>query len=483
MKADKIIFDNKASVRTIDDNGYLHVALTPISKAMVNPYYGAEIGNCEELGLGPDTIYYGLRDPHELELAAPSFNGLPVLLDHHDVDAENPKKEFTVGSTGTDAVFDGVYLKNSLSITDAEAIRAIEDGSAKEISCAYRFRPDFTPGEFEMPNGEKIHYDFVMRDISGNHVALVAEGRAGHDVRVADSAPQIKTKRSEKTLNKRVKGFKQRRLALVGDANLEIEAAEVNKAGFLKAVNVIEAQVEGYDPREVGLDIDANATVDEIIDKFIPGLGDEEKAAYKAVLEKLKGADVADEEPAEEPEPATDTDVDPEVQDEDEEEAKDDDFDERFKDPAFKAGFEAGVKYGEKREKADPERIDRDHERTGEERYLRSIGEDSLKKLKAKIVGETKAHYRALNVAANKVKPLVGTIQDPLAFDSAAKIYAFALKQKGIEVSKYPEAAYAGMVDAVLMGQPEMPMANDSFSRGSIGDDMAKIFSRLDDIE
>ena len=420
-------------------------------------------------------IYYVVRDPHELERAAPSFNGLPVLMDHHDVDAENPKKEFTVGSTGTDAVFDGVYLKNSLSITDAEAIRAIEDGTAKEISCAYRFRPDFTAGEFEMPNGEKIHYDFVMRDISGNHVALVAEGRAGHDVKVADSVPQIKIKKGVTNLNKRVRGFKQRRLAMASDANLGIEASEVTSAGFLKAVNVIEAQVEGYDPREVGLDIDKDATVDEIIDKFIPGLGDEEKTAYRAILEKLKGADVADEDPAEKPEAATDTET--------EVPAKDDDFDERFKDPAFKAGFEAGVRYGEKREKADPERIDRDHERTGEERYLRSIGEDSLKKLKAKIVGETKEHYRALNVAANKVKPIVGTIQDPLAFDSAEKIYAFALKQKGIEVSKYPETAYAGMVDAVLMNQPEMPMANDSFSCGSIGDDMAKIFSRLDDIE
>lgn len=34
-----------------------------------------------------------------------------------------------------------------------------------------------------------------------------------------------------------------------------------------------------------------------------------------------------------------------------------------------------GVKYGEKREKADPKRIDRDHEREGEERYL---AEDAL---------------------------------------------------------------------------------------------------------
>lgn len=253
MKDDKLIFDTKASVRTVDDNGYLHVALTPISKACVNPYYGAEIAGYDELGLDPNRIYYGLRDPDELAKAAPTFNGLPVLLDHHQVDAENPKKEFTVGSTGTDATFDGVYLKNSMSITDAEAIRAIEDGTAKEISCAYRFTPDFTAGEFEAQDGQKIHYDFVMRDISGNHVALVAEGRAGHDVRVADSVPHLSIKRSEK-MNKRLKGFKQRRLAIVGDADLGIEATEVTGAGFLKAVNVIEAQVISIHAARMGCD-------------------------------------------------------------------------------------------------------------------------------------------------------------------------------------------------------------------------------------
>ena len=468
MKDDKLIFDTKASVRTVDDNGYLHVALTPISKACVNPYYGAEIAGYDELGLDPNRIYYGLRDPDELAKAAPTFNGLPVLLDHHQVNAENPKKEFTVGSTGTDAVFDGVYLKNSLSITDAEAIRAIEDGTAKEISCAYRFRPDFTAGEFEMPNGEKIHYDFVMRDISGNHVALVAEGRAGHDVRVADSVPQIKIKKGVTNLNKRVRGFKQRRLAMASDANLGIEASEVTGAGFLKAVNVIEAQVEGYDPREVGLDIDKEATVDEIVDKFIPNLNDEQKAAYKAVLLKLKGEEVVDEKQ----EAATDTEVEvtPSVKD-------DEDFDERFKDPAFKAGFEAGVKYGEKREKADPERIDRDHEREGEERYLRSIGEDSV----AKITAQVQAKMRGLIGAANKVRPLVGTIQDPMAFDSAEKIYAFALKQKGVNVTAYPEAAYAGMVDVMLKDSP-VRIAQDSFVT-SYDKEIENTMKALDNIE
>ena len=270
-------------------------------------------------------------------------------------------------------------------------------------------------------------------------------------------------------MNKRLKGFKQRRLAIVGDADLGIEATEVTGAGFLKAVNVIEAQVEGYDPREVGLDIDKEATVDEIVDKFIPNLNDEQKAAYKAVLLKLKGEEVADEKQ----EAATDPEVEvtPSVKDDE------DDFDERFKDPAFKAGFEAGVKYGEKREKADPERIDRDHEREGEERYLRSIGEDSV----AKITAQVQAKMRGLIGAANKVRPLVGTIQDPMAFDSAEKIYAFALKQKGVNVTAYPEAAYAGMVDVMLKDSP-VRIAQDSFVT-SYDKEIENTLKALDNIE
>ena len=38
-----LTFDSTPSVRTKDENGFLHVALTPISKATVNPYLGKEI--------------------------------------------------------------------------------------------------------------------------------------------------------------------------------------------------------------------------------------------------------------------------------------------------------------------------------------------------------------------------------------------------------------------------------------------------------
>lgn len=212
-RKNKIVFDAEPSMRSIDSNGYMHVKLTPISKACVNPYLGREIPGYEEQGLKPDEIYYALRDPDEIKKAVGTFNGLPLLLDHHDIDAEHPDKEHQVGSTGTDAVFDGTYLMNSLSITDADAIRAIEDGTAREISCAYSYEPDFTPGEFE-----GVPYDFVIREIKGNHVALVEEGRAGHDVKVADSIQKVKEKLE---MPKRMNEEKKKNLGKAKDAALE----------------------------------------------------------------------------------------------------------------------------------------------------------------------------------------------------------------------------------------------------------------------
>lgn len=505
----KIAFDARLSMRHIDDNGYLHVALTPISKACVNPYLGRELPSWEEEGLDPERIYYGLRDPEELAKAASTFNGLPLLLDHHPISADNPQKDYTVGSTGTDAVFEAPYLKNSMSITDAEAIAAIEDGTAREISCAYRFTPDFTSGEYDVGNGDKVHYDFIMRDISGNHVALVAEGRAGADVAVADSMPHLNIKQrgtKQMTKRQRITTFKRRRNGLAKDANLGIEASEVTSAGFLEAVNVIEAQVEGYDPREVGLDIDANATIDEIVAKFMPGLDDESKETYRGILTKLKGADVADEDIEKtledddfeegvkygeklEKDPAERRKLDSEHESEGMKKAldedikvEDDELDEKMKDPAFKAAFEMGVKYGEEREKANPKRIDRDHESAGEKRAL---GEDTIAKVKAQVAKEMRGSLRALNNAAAKVRPIVGTIQDPMAFDSAEDIYAFALRQAGKDPANYSKAAYAGMVDILLDAKAAYPIANDStFGRRSTLDEgSVKAFERLEKIQ
>ena len=175
------------SRRTKDENGFLRVDGNHITKEIVNPYYGREIPGWKERGLDPDRIYYGYRAGEELAKAVKTFEGLPLLMGHHVESAVDPQKAYRVGSSGTDATWNQPYIDISIFVTDADAIRAIENDKAREISCAYLYDPDFTPGTYDGQD-----YDFVMRNIRGNHIALVEEGRAGADVVVADA--QIKPK-------------------------------------------------------------------------------------------------------------------------------------------------------------------------------------------------------------------------------------------------------------------------------------------------
>jgi hypothetical protein len=180
---DSIALD-RATVRRIDQDGHLFVEMTPISKANVCPYWGREIPGYEALGLDANISYRLYRDAGELAKAVSTFAGKPVLLTHIPVSADDHPREMTVGAIGDDVQFIAPYLMAPLSIWDGEAIALIESGAQKELSSAYRYDPVMTPGV--SPEGDS--YDGIMTNISGNHLALVREGRAGSDVLVQDSA-------------------------------------------------------------------------------------------------------------------------------------------------------------------------------------------------------------------------------------------------------------------------------------------------------
>lgn len=173
-----------------------------------------------------------------------------------------------------------------------------------------------------------------------------------------------------------------------------------------------------------------------------------------------------------------------------------------MKDPNFKAGFEAGVLYGEKREKDDPKRIDSDHEREGEERYLEKEAEDALKScgLDEASEEEKKAFAAGLNYAQKKdegaqdedpkpddgkeekssasdsmkilrnaiyselaaieeVKPVLGVIRAG-SYDSASSIYVAALKKLGLKNIPASEARSA--YRAYMQGRKALAGAKDS---------------------
>jgi hypothetical protein len=184
IERDRIAFD-RASARSFDADGRMHVADCRITKANVCPYYGREIPNGKALGLDPNRVYMLYRDPEELKLAADSFRNLQLLMVHARVSAKDPKSEVTVGTVG-EVAFDGKYLvSKQLTVWDQDGITLIESDEASELSSSYRYRADMTPGR----SPEGVAYDGVMRDIKGNHVALVRTGRAGSDVAVNDALP------------------------------------------------------------------------------------------------------------------------------------------------------------------------------------------------------------------------------------------------------------------------------------------------------
>lgn len=257
---------DRQSARSIDADGRLHVSKTNISKANVCPYFGREIPNWQQLGLDGDKVYRLYRDPEELAKGASTFNNLPILNKHIRVTVEEPKKENVVGSIGSDVSFDEQYLKASLCIWDAPAIAGVESEKQCELSAAYYYRADMTPGT--APDGEA--FDGVMRDIKGNHLALVEAGRAGPDVYVADSDPFIKNtiKPKETPAMKMTKLGKALFVSLRGlspkiaqDSALPALVGEAEKKTFKKA-----AALKGL--LAMDSEIDAEKA-DEIIDAVI----------------------------------------------------------------------------------------------------------------------------------------------------------------------------------------------------------------------
>lgn len=172
--------------KIVDKNGYWLCKDCKITKAGVFPYLNRTVGLPEK---AKDEIVYVLR-PLE-EVFKPSlmeaFNNAPkpFINDHVMLgkDATPPEKK------GVDGVLfdvrqgnDKVSLVGNLAIYSQSMQHDIESGK-KELSLGYRCKYEISSGVY---NGE--HYDAVQRDIQPNHIALVDRGRAGHDVRVLDSA-------------------------------------------------------------------------------------------------------------------------------------------------------------------------------------------------------------------------------------------------------------------------------------------------------
>lgn len=446
MNALKLAYDR--SVRTTDANGFLHVAISNISKATVNPYRGAEIPDQDGVTLLPDKIYNLLRDPLELEKAASTFNNIPLLDRHIPISADEPQKEFIIGSTGTDAVFEAPYLRNSLVVHDQNGIDLIESDQQKELSSAYRYEVDWTPGSYE-----GLPYDGIMRNIRGNHVAIVESGRAGPDVVVGDSKLEkftVKTALKSKTalmvagalmaymVPKMAADAKldlQPVLKDVTKDNLKTRKADIGKAvvkmakdadleqvlGLIDAVSQIEE--EGDDKvNEEAPAVDAEDDLGAKIMAFLKGKVSEEDMASLATM--CGGASDADPEGGKGP---LAVEGDPKDK------------------PMDKPAMDAAIKRASDATRA-----------------------------------ETIAHMNAIRTAEDICAPIIGKVK--VAQDSAAAVYRLALDAKGISHKDVHESALRPMVELSLQndgGAAKPKLAADALGAGTWFDEAFPNASKL----
>lgn len=403
------------SKRTYDDNGFLHVSISPLTRVQVAPYHGSEIPGWQSLGLDPERIYKGYRSAEELSKpeTIESVNGIPIQLMHHMDYADAPAKATRVGSTGTDAAFHDPYLTNSLHIQDKKAIDRINDGSMRELSLAYRYKPIFTAGV--SPDGEK--YDFLMTDISANHLALVDEGRAGHEVLVYDSkegeksmAEEVKTPQAtdeepakqEAAVAEVAKGVQDLvDLSKPAEPAAPVSDEECAKPAEDEEPDAIAALVK--DLTAAGLDLSK-----------LPGLEDRLKAlAAPAPAEDGEEKPAADEECAS-AEPAKDEETAPEAKP-----AEDEAVTEGLKqcgldgeDPAVQKAFAEGMKYASQGNTAEAPKAEAE-----------AAADRAIKEATDKV----EAKYAAIE----ECRRSLGKAK-PMAYDCAGSVYRDAVKAEGI---------------------------------------------------
>lgn len=176
------------------DEGFLICRNVPIARTGDQQYLASE------LGLDGDKVVTVHRPEEEVfsEATIASFEGKPVTDNHPSelLDSSN----VTIHSKGhAQNIRRGVgewndYLVGDLFVQDERLIEEVRNGK-REVSCGYL--TDY------VDNGDGT---YTQRNIRGNHIAIVEEGRAGHKAAIMDSINKAKAdeqpERNKKAMSK-----------------------------------------------------------------------------------------------------------------------------------------------------------------------------------------------------------------------------------------------------------------------------------------
>ena len=151
-----------------------------------------------------------LRLPEEVfaETSLATFRQVPLTNQHPPILlTKDNARQYTVGNVGENIRRDGIFMVAPLAIQDATAI---EDAKAGRVELSNGYECELDPVQDPKLVAEWGPYDFIQRNIIGNHVALVDAARAGPEARIRlDSgdarmvmSPTDRQTRAERTMPK-----------------------------------------------------------------------------------------------------------------------------------------------------------------------------------------------------------------------------------------------------------------------------------------
>lgn len=177
-----MIFLDKQSKRSKDENGYLVIKDNPIAVAGVFDYAHSEL--FED---GEDILVKVYKDFEDLKKVKDSFANKPIYWTHKWVGDETKQVD---GAIGSDIRLDEdkKALIADLIIYNPDLVEVIEKGEVVELS------PGFT-GEVVEEKGryDGQSYDYRQYTDVVNHLAVVERGRAKDNLKIQDSEnPNLK---------------------------------------------------------------------------------------------------------------------------------------------------------------------------------------------------------------------------------------------------------------------------------------------------
>ena len=219
-----MIFLDKSSKRTKDENGFLTIKDNPIAVAGVFEYLHSEL--FED---GEDRVVKVYRDFEDLKSVKDKFSKMPIMFNHKWVGDEANQVD---GAISEDIRIDekNLSLISDLTIYNPELVEAIENDKIIELSPGYTGEVVEEKGRF---NGQS--YDYRQIPNITNHLAVVENGRAGGSLKIQDSKIKINEREDMKVEDKKFLDT-LKRLLKFSDNEAEVKTEDSEEPKTVKSI-------------------------------------------------------------------------------------------------------------------------------------------------------------------------------------------------------------------------------------------------------